>query len=773
MFQAELESGSKNVLAERLDAHFVILLFLAGLALAATLFAEQPELVWALYVFSGSILLAAAYAKIMVVVKSRAERARITQLKSIVESDEAPCFLSNRDGDLLYLNRCAREKYPSELNGTLGTLLARSFANPAALLFRLQNKAAVVGSAREDIVTRRGHLRLNVHSVSVGEFLWRLEEIGDRQSASRGGDSISLPMFTIGQSGAILFTNDAFRRFFGSRPKSVSQLFKGDLPENGALRDLKTSDGLVTVRVAVMEPSGGRQEVFLFPMDDDEIAHSEPRVSSDVFDLLPVPLLEVSEDGKILWSNQDALTLLEREHTQALELNDVFDCGGRDLKNWVAQVARDHGTNYVDVLQIKDLEQDKFVEAIICNRGTRENPQIYATLNDATELKSLEAQFVHGQKMQAIGQLAGGVAHDFNNLLTAISGHCDLLLLRHHDEADQDYADLIQIHQNANRAASLVGQLLAFSRKQNLQPEVIDLRDTLADLSHLLNRLVGEKVELDLTNDDVLPSVRVDKRQFEQVIMNLVVNARDAMTEGGRVELNTESIVLEKPLYRDRAEVPAGHYVRVTVSDKGCGIPSEKLPKIFEPFYTTKRQGEGTGLGLSMAYGIIKQTGGFIFVDSVVGRGTKFSIYFPAHDEEDVMSPVLAQPKAFRHDQIEDGVVLLVEDEAPVRAFASRALQLRGFTVIEAENAEVALAKLEDESLKVDIFVTDVIMPGLDGPTWVRQALEKRPDVRVVFVSGYAEHAFEDGNICIKNSVFLPKPFSLDDLTATVQEQLH
>lgn len=342
-----------------------------------------------------------------------------------------------------------------------------------------------------------------------------------------------------------------------------------------------------------------------------------------------------------------------------------------------------------------------------------------------------------------------------------------------HDQGDPDYGDLVQINQNANRAAALVGQLLAFSRKQTMQPEVMDLRDTLSDLAHLLNRLVGEKVRLTLKHDPVLPTVRGDRRQLEQVMMNLVVNARDAMPEGGEIVVETERRELAEPMTRDRAVVAPGLYVSVRVTDKGMGIPQDKLQKVFEPFFTTKRTGEGTGLGLSTVYGIVKQTGGFIFVDSVVGQGTCFTLLFPAF-EAPRQEAVATEEKAERKlPEQGSGVVLLVEDEAPVRAFAARALRLRGYTVIEAETAEDALATLDDDDLAVDIFVTDVVMPGMDGPTWVRKARERRPDTRVVFVSGYAEDAFGEGSEEIPNSVFLPKPFSLSDLTETVHQQLN
>ncbi|MEM8980028.1 MAG: ATP-binding protein [Pseudomonadota bacterium] len=772
MLRTGVSEQARHVVAEKLDANVVLLLFLAVLSWSATFFANLPALNFALYVFSGSILIAAAYARAVVALKARAAAQHIKVLKRLVDADDAPCFFSSSEGGVIYLNKSAQERYGLDENGSLATLLAKTFANPAALLFRLQSKSASFGSAHEDVVTRKGHLRLNVHAVPGQGYLWRLEELSNKASGSQGAEAISLPMITVGQSGAVLFCNDACRRFLGSRPKSIDRLILGGTVENGAICEIETSYGPTYVRLAVLPASGGRQEVFMMPMSDGEAEIGQSAMPPDVFENLPVALLEISKSSGITRSNNEALNLLERRSTEGLKLDEVLDPAESNLSDWVLQVFSDPGTTYVEVLRLKNSEPEKFLEVTLLNTGSGADAALFAMLNDATELKTLEAQFVQSQKMQAIGQLAGGVAHDFNNLLTAISGHCDLLLLRH-DKNDQDYADLIQIHQNANRAASLVGQLLAFSRKQNLKPEVIDLRDTLSELSHLLNRLVGEKVSFGVTNEDVLPKVRVDKRQFEQVIMNLVVNARDAMPDGGCIALKTESVVLDRALHRDRAIVPEGHYVRVIVDDEGCGIPPEKLAKIFEPFYTTKRQGEGTGLGLSMAYGIVKQTGGFIFVDSVIGTGTKFTIYFPTHEEEEPITPTLAKPRAFDHSDPKDGVVLLVEDEAPVRAFASRALQLRGFKVIEAACAEDALEKLEDDGLEVDIFVTDVVMPGMDGPTWVRMALEKRPDVRVVFVSGYAEQVFEDGSMNLENSVFLPKPFSLDDLTATVQEQLH
>ncbi|MEJ6710348.1 MAG: ATP-binding protein [Amylibacter sp.] len=394
---------------------------------------------------------------------------------------------------------------------------------------------------------------------------------------------------------------------------------------------------------------------------------------------------------------------------------------------------------------------------------------LIATLSDATELKSLEAQFVQSQKMQAIGQLAGRVAHDFNNLLTAISGYCDLHLLRH-EKGDQDHADLIQITHNANRAAALVGQLLAFSRKQMLTPQVLSVNETLLELTHLLSRLLSEKVKMVAEYGKDLPCAFVDGRQLEQVIMNLVVNARDSMPDGGEVTIRSDMQVFETNKRMHRVVVPKVKYVTISVADTGCGIRAKHLEKTFEPFFSTKDVGEGTGLGLSMAYGIINQTGRFIFAESEVGKGSEFSIYLPAHEGTVLPSEPKKRDKTGRSASLNGLSVLLVEDEAPVRTLASRALAMQGVRVTEADSAEVALEKLSDPVLFVDIIVSDVVMPGMDGPTWVAKAKEDRPYVKVIFVSGYAEESFTTEYGEISNACFLPKPFSLKQLIEMVRE---
>ncbi|MCF7700120.1 response regulator [Loktanella sp. M215] len=694
---------------------------------------------------------------------------------ALLSHDADVAYLTDIDGDIIYANQVALERFGDISDGHLASAFSRILANPEAVLFRLQNRAAATGAAREDIITRSGQFRMSLVHLGDDKQLWRLDDLGKAaRSTGRAADLLTLPMLTAGPTDAILYLNEAFRKLLGARPKSLSGIFGPEPLVSGQSRQIQTVDGIENVMLGVVEGAAGRREIYLFPPGPTADVRTLPPVLSagwNAIEDLPVPLLKIAEDGQITASNREARSLLGLAEGQDRRVQDVLDGLGRPITDWVREALNGHGGHVSQFLRGRGDRQEIFVQVTLNTADGPEGRHLIAVLNDVTELKTLEAQFVQSQKMQAIGQLAGGVAHDFNNLLTAISGHCDLLLLRH-DQGDHDYGDLIQIHQNANRAASLVGQLLAFSRKQNLQPERIDLRDTLSDLTHLLNRLVGEKVSLVLDHDPDLAAIKADKRQLEQVMMNLVVNARDAMPQGGEIVIKTENRLLSKPVERDRVTVPPGDYVVVRVVDEGCGIPADRLHKIFEPFWTTKRPGEGTGLGLSTVYGIVKQTGGYIFANSEVGIGTEFELLFPSHSLPVTDSPLLAPPPHAALARQGDGVVLLVEDEAPVRAFASRALRLRGYTVLEADCAEGALDLLADPDLHVDIFVTDVIMPGKDGPTWVREALADRPTTKVVFVSGYSEDAFADENERIPNAVFLPKPFSLNELTNTVQDQL-
>ena len=390
---------------------------------------------------------------------------------------------------------------------------------------------------------------------------------------------------------------------------------------------------------------------------------------------------------------------------------------------------------------------------------------------DVTEQKNLEVQFAQSQKMQAVGQLAGGVAHDFNNLLTAMIGFCDLLLLRF-QPGDPSFADIMQIQQNANRAANLVRQLLAFSRQQTLQPRVLNLTDVLVHLSHLLRRLIGENIELKVVHGRDLGPIKVDQGQLEQVIINLAVNARDAMPDRGTLTIRTTNVRSAKAERRGHEVMPAGDYVLIEVADTGIGIPGSNLARIFDPFFSTKELGSGTGLGLSTVYGIVKQTGGFVFVDSQPGRGAVFEIYLPRHQATDGsmnVRPDPNEPSAVK-DLTGCGTVLLVEDEDPVRKFGARALRNKGYKVIEAESGEAALEVIHSTAEKIDLLITDVVMPHLDGPGLARKVREISSDIKVIFMSGYAEDAFRQRLGSDSDIAFLSKPFSLKQLAAKVKE---
>ena len=745
-------------------------LLLVAVAIAAGLVAatsKDPGLRLGGAIAAMTMLVLALGLKLRNLWAGRFEKQRLIQIVALVGNDASPCYMTDKHGQILYQNAMAMSRFKADAGMALVSALNQHFASPSSVLYRLQNRAVHSGSGREDVVTRRGHTRLAVHKIAEERFLWRLEEFQERGGAGRGAESLSLPMLTANKAGVVLFTNEAMRRLLGGRPKRLDRIFANSVLHSGEEVEISSADGPVRAVLAEVAGTGERREIYLLPVSQTT---ANATTLAD-FEQVPVPLAKFTADGAMFAANAAARAVLKLEPEQTEMFHVLFEGLGRPVSDWLDDIASERSPSRSEVLRARMVEGDMFLQVTLRRIVEQGRPGILAVLQDATALKTLEAQFVQSQKMQAIGQLAGGVAHDFNNLLTAISGHCDLLLLRHERE-DLDYGDLVQIHQNANRAASLVGQLLAFSRKQTLKPEVLDLQDVLSDLAHLLNRLVGERVRLQLGHGAGLGPIRADRRQLEQVLMNLVVNARDAMPEGGTIRIDSEAITLPEPMIRDRATVPAGSYAMIRVSDTGMGIPEDRLQKIFEPFFTTKKVGEGTGLGLSTAYGIIKQSGGFIFVDSTVGVGSVFQVYMPLHvgpaDGEVIMVP----PRKVVVRQGE-GVVLLVEDEAPVRAFASRALRLRGYTVLEADSAEQALKALEDPNLSVDVFVTDVVMPGMDGPSWVKRALLDRPNVKVIFVSGYAEDALSENQARIPNSVFLPKPFSLNDLTATVQGQLH
>ena len=389
---------------------------------------------------------------------------------------------------------------------------------------------------------------------------------------------------------------------------------------------------------------------------------------------------------------------------------------------------------------------------------------------DTTEQRKLQEEFAQSQKLNAIGQLAGGIAHDFNNMLTAIIGYSDLLLASHRP-TDPAFKDIRQIKDTALRAANLTRQLLAFSRRQTLRPQVLHLGDALSEFQMLLRKVVDEKTEIDVRHGRDLWFVKADMTQFEQVIMNLVVNARDAMAgTGGKVQIRTRNVARDEcAAFGDQA-LPPADYVLVEVEDNGAGIPPEVREKIFEPFFTTKEVGKGTGLGLSTVFGIVKQSGGYILLDSEVGRGTVFRIFLPRFEPQE-QPPVKAEPPKTGADYTGQGVVLLVEDEDAVRSIGARSLRSRGFTVLEATTGQEALEIVEQNDGKIDLIVSDVVMPEMDGPTMYAELRKRGVTAKVIFVSGYAEEAFAK-NLPEGDFGFLPKPFSIKQLIETVKSHI-
>jgi two-component system cell cycle sensor histidine kinase/response regulator CckA len=394
---------------------------------------------------------------------------------------------------------------------------------------------------------------------------------------------------------------------------------------------------------------------------------------------------------------------------------------------------------------------------------------------ETTDKRTLVNQVNQAQKMEMVGQLAGGMAHDFNNVLSAIMMANDFLLSAH-KPTDPSFQDIMQIKQNATRAASLVRQLLAFSRRQTLRPQVLDLGDALSDLTMLLRRLIGEKVKLETVHSRDLWPVKVDVSQFEQVIVNLAVNARDAMPEGGMLSVRTANVSSAEAERLANKGMPAADCVMIEVRDTGTGIPADIREKIFEPFFSTKEVGKGTGLGLSTVYGIIKQTGGFIYVDSEQGKGTSFRIFLPRHEEAEAPVADGAVAEAAKDQKPTDltgqGTILLVEDEDGLRSLNARGLRSRGYTVVEAANGVEAMEVLGEQDGKIDLVVSDVVMPEMDGPTLLKEMRGRNPTLKVIFVSGYAEDAFEKSLPANEQFAFLPKPFTLSQLVAQVKETI-
>ncbi len=612
--------------------------------------------------------------------------------------------------------------------------------------------------------------------------------------------------FSVDESGKFLSANTAFSHWVGLTDSDLVEGKKrlhdflsgeqdGGLPPWSALGSETANVG----EVELLHVNGRRFSAFVaetMVLDGDRVrtrtlvrdlsrerdTRSALRQSEErfhrFFDEAPVGIALLDSDGLITECSSALvrLSMPEQVSLSGMALWDIAIDDDRDrIRQWVANaiVSGDETPIQVTLKGDDQVVASLFAQRLESDAGGPGGLVVHAL--DQTEFRNLENQFIQSQKMDLVGHLAGGVAHDFNNLLTAMIGFCDLLLQRHSPK-DQSFADIMQIKQNANRAANLVRQLLAFSRQQTLQPRILDITDVLTELTHLLRRLIGADIELKMVHARDLWPVKVDQSQLEQVIINLAVNARDALDGKGAVTIRTFNCSNTASGKPPHTALPAGDYVAMEVADTGAGVPKELLSKIFEPFFTTKEVGSGTGLGLSTVYGIVRQTGGHIFVDSEEGKGARFTIYLPRNETEEKDGDLAVESEQVseqKRDLTGAGRVMLVEDEDAVRMFGARALRNKGYTVVEAASGDEAIELLNNgEAGEIDVLVSDVVMPGMDGPAMIRQVRETHPDMKVVFISGYTEDSFRKRLDVSEDIHFLPKPFTLQQLATKVKEMM-
>mgnify|MGYP001992787456 CR=1 FL=1 len=755
-------------------------------------------------------------------------------------ADDAPdgLLIAAGDGSLVYTNPAFHRLFPMAAAGggrvesldAIGRALEGDEAVTAFQRLKSNAETGVGGGAEFSVSSAAGAAgapgtvewrRLTVSPVAGGGALWRAEDI----TASREVDSVRreeeasladfldlLPVgfFSADGKGRILFANQTLAGWLGVGPEEMvsrgldefiagGDTGPGTAPQGGGVAEvaLRRRDA-GTFKAWVVQSDagdGGGGPVYsrsvVLPGADwqhqaggsTDNGDSRPEIRLHwLFDEAPVGIVLLDLQGNIAECNRAFLKLVGL-HPEVLI--------GRPFADRVAKQDRGEISAALSKV-VMGTARAAHMEVRMPGAGGRELvTSLYASrLEDAlgelsglaihfidtTEHKNLEVQFAQSQKMQAIGQLAGGVAHDFNNLLTAMIGFSDLLLTRHGPD-DPSFADIQQIKQNANRATNLVRQLLAFSRQQTLAPVRLDITEAINELNNLLGRLIGEKIELNLEHGKDLRPVKADRGQFDQVIINLVVNARDAMPGGGRITIRTSPFSLGAPVRRGHDLMAAGNYVLIEIADTGVGIRKENMEKIFEPFFSTKEAGSGTGLGLSTVYGIVHQSGGFIFLDSAPGEETTLSVYLPEYTEaaetEAAAPAAPAEPApeaAPEGDLTGTGTVLLVEDEDAVRMFGARALRNKGYNVLEADNGEGALDVINGTDENIDLIVSDVVMPGMDGHTLVRLVRHELPDVKVILMSGYAEDVFRDEIDRDPTIEFLAKPFSLKGLASKVKD---
>jgi two-component system cell cycle sensor histidine kinase/response regulator CckA len=698
-----------------------------------------------------------------------------------------PAALTTSEGSLLIANAAYRERFggaqpPLELgldeDGRQSLEIAHAMA--------LRDGAGCVTAIR----TKNGKLPIEVERVGTHSdlLLWRFPQapppdpmtvaakwLGGAPGERFGSAGVLAAL--VGEDGRVVAANRLFAERALEGAHEPGQRF-ADLVEVGddglvrLLAEGESARAMRLIHVPVDARRNSKAATFLMFDRADGSGPSDGAHLQALLDVLPIGLALVDRDGRFLTMNQ-AFRQAASIKSTAMPVY-PGDLVVKEDKGPVADAVRRNarGPAMSGDLAIRLARQPAEPVALtIAGLRGLGDAAVLLLLKDNSEEAKLKRQVAQATKMQVVGQLAGGVAHDFNNILTAIIGHCDLMLMRH-TPGDSDYDDIQQIKSNSNRAAGLTRQLLAFSRQQTLRPQVLQLPDVVSEVSHLLKRLLGENVELVVKHGRNLGPIRADPGQLEQVIVNLAVNARDAMADGGggTLTIQTYSVRADQVAELGSDILPIADYSALSVTDTGCGIAPSVLGKIFEPFFTTKEVGKGTGLGLSTVYGIVKQSGGFIFADSKVGEGTQFVIYLPVHKEDASAAKARKVDKPKEDELWGSGTVLLVEDEPMVRAVAERALTRHGYTVITADSGEAALEVLA-RGETIDLLISDVVMPGMDGPTMVEEARKDRPDLKILFMSGYAEEQLRD-SINVDNVSFLPKPFSVQQLAEAAKRTL-
>ncbi|MEM1103220.1 MAG: response regulator, partial [Pseudomonadota bacterium] len=684
---------------------------------------------------------------------------------------------------------------------------------------------------------RRFEVRVRPANDDAGHVVWRLTEIPEKVERSAGLDAVltgaPAALCRLDQRGNVAWMNDAARDLIGAAAESDGPWLAGDLfapaddetegdVENGpVIFDLAGAAARDGGRIRIRAEGGGaliQPHVFAGPQPgkgygpmlwlerapaaDEETGAPNANASGEAgaSDVSLSPELAAAPFGTAIVEGlpaQSARILAANPVFQDMfsaapgaRLGALFDAGvSRSISACMQSRPRKDGAALSPIDAAPPGDEHSAARLYVRplgGRGRGRRAIIYAV--DASERRQIEAEYAQAQKMSAVGQLAGGVAHDFNNILTVIFGNCDTLIARHR-VGDPSYPFLVEIQQSGRRAAELVRKLLAFSRKQTLQPQLLSIADVLQDFSPFLRRTLGEKVRLTVVNGRGVPPVKADKVQLETAIMNLAVNARDAMPGGGAVRIRTESVSDPERLQSMGAE--PGDYALIEVSDTGGGVPADIAEKIFEPFFTTKDIGKGTGLGLSTVYGIVRQTGGHIFLHSPPGEGASFRILLPASDEEAQRQPVGGAPEAPSsaaqtaepasapqnapapsRDLTGRGRLLVVEDEDPVRKVVVRLLESRGYDVSQASDGEEALEMIRARPNSFDLVVSDVMMPGMDGPTLVAEARPQLEGAKIIFMSGYAEGALREQLAVTEGMAFLAKPFTLKALSELVKDVL-